>query len=180
MVKVIDVKDGYFKFSSYLRGLGFTGKQIENIAVKPAEEILDNFTTLQVARFKTAQNKVKRLEKNLKKAVSDNTLAKFKHGRRHGNRKYPGMVTGELKDSITLDLKQSIINKRWVYEFHGRVGSNHGLLTNENITRLGTNARTVHWYKWWDEAMGEGHSANLVGARTLMEELFHGGEIVAY
>jgi len=180
MVQVIDVRDGYFKFKENLQRLGFTGKQIDNIAVKPAEQILDNFVTLQVARFKTAQNKVKRLEKNLKKAVSDDTLAKFKHGRRHGNRKYPGMVSGQLRDSIILDLKQSVINKRWVYEFHGQVGSNHGLLTNENITRLGVNARTVHWYKWWDEAMGEGHSANLVGAKTLMEELFHGGEIVAY
>jgi hypothetical protein len=183
-VKIIDIKDANFKFKKSLASLGFRGDSL-NLGVKVAEDVLDNFAILQVAKFKTAQNKVQRFEKNLKKLLSTDTKSKYGNKRRHGNRKYPGSVSGKLVDSIEIDLQKTVTSGRWTYEFTARAGGDggnenpkskdHAKLTNENIVRGGHSSRNVAWKGWWDEAMGMGHSSSLIGARVLMSNLFKGG-----
>jgi len=180
-VKIIDLKDDYIKFRTNLRALGFKGDSL-NIGVKVAEDFLDKFHIMQVAKFQTAKNKVARLEKNLKKKLSDPLPNSLKGKRRHFNRKYPYANSGSLKDSVHLKLEKSVSEKRWVYEFTGMAygkdnnSYDHANLTNKNITKLYPHKRKVAWEHWWDEAMDRGHSYGIVGAKDLMESLFKKGQ----
>jgi len=180
-VKIIDLKDDYIKFRTRLRALGFKGDSL-NIGVKVADDMLKHFHIMQVAKFQTAKNKVARLEKNLKKRLSDPLPKKLRGKRRHFNRKYPYANSGALRDSVHLKLEKSVSEKRWVYEFtavangRGKSSYDHATLTNKNITKLYPQKRKVAWEHWWDEAMDRGHSSRIIGARDLMESLFKKGQ----
>ena len=168
-VKAIDLSGSYFKFKTSLKKLGFKGDSL-NIGVRVSNDVLGNYATLQTKNFKQAENKVERWEKKLKKLLSDPN--KYAGGRRHASRKYPTMVSGELKKSVKVNLVRTVSEKRWVYEF---TASATGKDNQAKATNEGWNSkRDVAWKNWFDETMNQGHSSSLVGARILMSNIFKG------
>lgn len=173
MVKIIDIKDIKFKFTDSFTSLGFSEqsllKPIENIE----KDILDNYKIMQAKNFKAAEEKVHRWETSLKSLLS--TPNRWGHGRRPALRKYPSSVSGDLADSLQIDLVRTITEKRWVYEFTGKAtggstdGKDHAEITN---SALNSGNRNVRWKNWFNETFDTGHSQSLIGARVLMNEIF--------
>jgi len=180
MVKIFDLKGADFKFKESLAKLGFKGQALNPLA--PIEQdIYDNYAILQNANFKKAEQQVVRWETKLKKLLS-HPVGRWRHTRRPGQNKYPMMNSGSLRDSVRVDLKRTIMEKKWVYEFTGTASgsdngtgkgsSDHAAATNAG---LGSGDRHIQWRNWYDELFGMGHSKAIVGARVLMQNIFRKG-----
>lgn len=173
MVKIIDIRDINFKFADSLSKLGFTQDQILKPLERIEQSVLDNYTVIQTQNFKAAEEKVQRWETSLKSLLS--TPNRWGNNKRPALRKYPTTVSGDLLDSIQIDLVRTVSEKTWVYEFTGKItggrgdGKDHAQLTNDAVN---SGSRNVRWKNWFTETFDQGHAQSLVGARVLMNQIF--------